>query len=373
MNKLIDLIKQCLPSRFRPRRYPVTDDTFELTTFEGDIEQWLQNYPVCQTNVDIYYNLAELFRRRGEFDKAISIHQAISLAKLEGHEPFKLAIEIAHDYYSAGVLSHAEDMLVGALDEADDQTSRQAFRLWLAILEKEKDWHRAIELIEKHGTPGSGGLRLANLYCQYAIELEQRGDYAESASLLTKAMRIEGCRALFLSGLWQERHGKQVLAFQHYVAVLKNNPLRADLVVLPLQQLALELGRQAELLTLFAELYQRQPSVRFVESVIELCRLSHQPVSESWSAAIRQQAHLGRSTIVSRYWLEQNADCSETTLALVDSVLASADLSTTEYYVCAQCGRAVEKLLWQCPQCEAWETIYSSYELKLSSSSTQSL
>jgi lipopolysaccharide biosynthesis regulator YciM len=369
MKKILHYIEGLLPERFRSRRFPIGDYHYDLKILESDITRWLNRDPISLENVEIYYALAELFRSRGEFDKAISIHEAISAAQLAGHEPFKLEIEIARDYYLAGVLSHAESVLRRALEEADDETSKNAFRLWLSILEKEKDWEQAVNLIEKHGIPGSGGLRLANLYCEYAEDLLKVKNSTELSKVLKKARKLNvGTRATYMSAVLaieQQRVGE---ATYYYRDVLEKDPLRANLAIRPLKQLAVASNSIDSMLVFLKQLYLRHPSVRVLEVVIELHQLSGEPLDAHWLAAIDENVHSGESMTVVQFWLTQFSDLPVELVTVLKSVLSNNNLEDKDVHLCTQCGYESDKMLWHCPQCEAWETLYSRYELDLARS-----
>ncbi|TCS39978.1 hypothetical protein [Reinekea marinisedimentorum] len=369
MKNLLLYFEKLLPERFRSRRFPMGEYHYDLKIMESDVTRWLNRYPINLENVEIYYALAELFRRRGEFDKAISIHEAISSASLQGHEPFKLEIEIARDYYSAGVLSHAESVLLRALEEADDETSKNAFRLWLSILEKEKGWKQAVELIEKYGIPGSGGLRLANLYCEYAEDLQESNDIADVARVLKKARKLNvGTRAAYMSAVLAVEKQRVGEATYYYRDVLEKDPLRTNLAIKPLKLLAVAGNSADGMLDFLKQLYLRHPSVRILEVVIELHQLSGEPLEAHWTSAIEEKVRLGESVIVVDYWLEQFPELPAQVTTVIKSVLSNNNLDAHDIQICTHCGYESDKMLWHCPQCEAWETIYSSYELELSRS-----
>lgn len=367
MKKLLYYVEKLLPERYRSRRFPMGEYHYDLKILESDVTRWLNRYPINLENVEIFYALAELFRRRGEFDKAISIHEAISAARLEGHESFKLEIEIARDYYSAGVLSHAESVLLKALEEDDDETSKNAFRLWLSILEKEKGWKQAVELIEKYGIPGSGGLRLANLYCEYAEDLLESADTAGVARILKKARKLSvGTRAAYMSAVLAVDKQRVGEAIFYYRDVLEKDPLRTNLAIRPLKSLAIAGNSVDGLLGFLKQLYLRHPSVRILDVVIELHRLSNEPLDSHWQAAVDEKVRQGESLIVVQYWLAQFSDLPDQVISVLKSALSKNNLDDNDIHLCTHCGYESDKMLWHCPQCEAWETLYSRYELELS-------
>ncbi len=366
MRRVIGAFERYLPVKFRTRRFLLEPYHFDLTSFEGDIEQWLTKFPITSENLEIYFALGELFRRRGEFDKAISLHEAISATNLEAVVTAELKIEIAQDYYAAGMLGHAEQVLVEALEVADEKTAKQAYRLWLTILESEQDWQRAIELVEKFGIPGSGGIRLSNLYCEYAQQLNRLASVSEMKKSLKKAKQVsDSARAKVDCALQCIGQGEPAAAYNLYLQVLTQNINRVNLVIDLLLPLVIQLNKTHEFILMLASLYARHPSVRLFEAVIELSQRCSFELSEDWQQVLDAQIKQGDSFIVMQYWLSRQSVLDDNVKANLESAFSHHSIDQSDQHSCVRCGFASDKMVWQCPQCNAWETIYSQYELKI--------
>lgn len=366
MQRVLNLLQQYIPQRFRSRRFMLDRYHFDLTSFDGDVSDWLTRFPVNEDNIEIYFGLAELFRRRGEFDKAVSVHEAILSAGVSGFSTSEISLEIAQDYYAAGVLSHAEDVLVKALDHADDEISNRAFRLWLSILESEQEWARAVELVEQYGIPGSGGLRLANLYCEYVEQERRQAPNHKLVRILRKAQRLGvSARVEIISAELSTESNRLSDAIQSYRELLLRDPRRVNLVLSPLKHLTLVKGSTAQLSSFLQQLYQRHPSARILETLLELSPVMVEPLPADMVEAIEQQVQQGDSYEILEYWLkQQSAEVRDSVTPLLDA-LKQRSLSISDDHVCIECGFYSEKMVWQCPQCEAWETLFSRYELKI--------
>lgn len=366
MQKLLSYLNQWLPKRFKGRRFLLDHYHFDMTSFEGDVGEWLDEFPINENNVEIYFALAELFRRRGEFDKAVSIHEAISKAQLPEQNYSEITLEIAQDYYAAGMLGHAEEVLVEALEHADEDISRQAFRLWLAILESEQDWDRAVHLVEEYGIPGSGGLRLANFYCEYIEQLRREKPSSQLQKILRKALRLEvSARAAMLNADLLTQMNAFTDAIQSYREILQRDPRRTNLALKPLRHLS-ELNDSLDAYSRFlAHLYVRHPSVRILEMLIDCHGRTGSVLPQNIQDALEEQVRKGESDVVFQFWLaRQSSDVQSALQPLVDSFLGHS-LDQTDEHVCLECGFRSEKMVWQCPQCSSWETLYSRYELKI--------
>jgi len=366
MQTVVSFLQRFIPDRFRSRRFLLDRYHFELTSFDGDVSAWLDRFPVSAENVEMYFGLAELFRRRGEFDKAVSVHEAILKADLDGYSDSEISLEIAQDYYAAGVLSHAEDVLLQALDHADDEVSNQAFRLWLSILESEQEWSRAVELVEDYGIPGSGGLRLANLYCEMIEEQRRQSPIPRLLKTLKKPQRLGvSARTEIIAAELYTELNRVPEAIQSYRELLIREPRRVELVLQPLKHLSLLNKSTVQLLTFLQHLYQRHPSARILEVYLELSALQGSTLPDDINAALLEEVQQGDSYSVQLHWLNQQPPVVQDAVAPLLRGWEKRSLGSSDDYLCIECGFYSDKLVWQCPQCESWETLFSRYELKI--------
>lgn len=366
MKALNRFLQKLLPHSLKRRRYLLDGDHYNLTAIEGDVSEWLATFPVTAANAEIYTALAELFRRRGEFDKAVAVHQAISAAKPEGYDASALTLEIAQDYYAAGLLGQAEDVLVQTLEHADESVAHNAFRLWLNILEREQDWFRAMTLVEEYGIKGSGGLRLANLYCEYVTSVWRDTAKPELLKILKRASKLEiSTRVELLSAELLQSKGQFKEAIQVYREVLTHDPKRVYLALAPLQQLTSLTQSTDRLIDFLLQLYQLHPSVRILETLLALYQQTEQSLPVAITQAVNEQVKEGGSVEVVKYWAEQQP---EDTLKSIEQLLPAIERSSvanTDEHLCIECGYQSEQMLWHCPQCNRWETLYSQYELRI--------
>lgn len=364
IQRVMATLRQWLPQRFNQRRYLLDQYHEDLTSFAGDVAAWLTRFPVDLQNVEIYFALAELFRRRGEFDKAVTIHQAIEKASLNVYSRAEVVLEIAQDYYAAGVLSHAESLLVRALEQAEDKIARQAFRLWLTILESEQEWGRALKLIEQYGMPGSGGLRLANLYCEYVEERRRQQTASQLRKMLRKVARL-GLSArvdLLMAELSVEMNQVEE-AVHSYRNLLLRDPRRLNLTLPHLQRLSVSVAEKTELVKLLCQLYSRHPSVRLLEALLETYQQLNQEPPATVLSWVEQQLKQGNSYQLALYWLARHPPEIRQAAGPLLSGVREHTLTKTDSFHCTECGYEATVMAWQCSGCNRWETLYSRYEV----------
>lgn len=373
MSSLITLLRQCLPARFHGRRYLLDQYHFDLTSFHGDVSAWLASFPVCEANIEIYLALGELFRRQGEFDKAVAVHEAVINADVNGFSRAELELEVAHDYYAAGVLSHAEDVLIKTLDSADEIQAARAFRLWLAILESEQEWQRAVNLVEEHGVPGSGGVRLANLYCEN-IELKRRDKNSVVLLKELKKARKLGvsARAELLAAELLTESNRYAEAIQVYRDLMKRDAKRVDRILPLLERLSVVSGTADAFQRFLQQMLQLHPSIRIFERLVAGILKVQDELPETILSQLEMYAGTGDSYYLTELWIRKYSKVSIDDIGVLLPLLKQRSLINIDKYVCIDCGYYSDKNVWQCPQCLSWETLYSKYELKINRESEKS-
>src|SRR4029079_2757132 len=118
--------------------------------------------------VELHFALGSLFRRRGEVDRAIRMHQnLVERPDLQGEQKRVALFELAQDYLKAGLLDRAEELFL-KLDGTPH--AEPALKFLLEIYEQEKDWQKAIGAAEKleSVTGRSHQKEIANFYCELA-------------------------------------------------------------------------------------------------------------------------------------------------------------------------------------------------------------
>lgn len=359
-------LDKLLPKKYRAPRYVLDRYQLELSALQTDVTDWLKKFPIDRSNQEIYLALGELFRRRGEFDKALIVHEALLKAKIsEQKAAAELRMEIAQDYFAAGMLGHAEEAVRDILNVAEPSVRPKAFRLLLAVLESEQEWAKAAELIERFGEPGAGGLRLANIYCQQ-VQDSRNHDATSALKILRKAKKLNvGGRVDLMFAEYYTENNRIFDAISHYQQLIRKQPKRVDIALMPLKHLAVMRNQVDELLAFLFEVYQRHPSLRIVETVIDLHGTRDQQLPEHWWAAVVKHQSGRTSEKITSYWLSSFEDLPEDLVATVSKAMADRSLVIKDTHICRACGFESERMVWQCPQCQSWETLFSSYELSV--------
>ncbi|RMG28013.1 MAG: lipopolysaccharide assembly protein LapB, partial [Gammaproteobacteria bacterium] len=168
------------------------------------IEVFIRMVEVDNETVETHLALGNLFRRRGEVDRAIRIHQnLIARPTLDAEQRGQALLELGQDYMRAGLLDRAEGIL-REVDEKFPAFSLRALRLLLELYQQEKEWDKAIEVARRLERREKGGhaAEIAQFFCERAEAALAAGDLGTAQHYVREALTVEHecARALLLQG-----------------------------------------------------------------------------------------------------------------------------------------------------------------------------
>ncbi len=301
---------------------------------------------------ELHFALGNLFRRRGDYDRAVRVHEhLLSRADLNRKDRDRAQHALALDFLKAGLLDRAE----AALHKLEGSAFEgEALLALLGIYERSRDWPRAKEIALKldRAEQGSFAARLAHYLCEEA-ELAQRGDQpAKALALLEEAVRHAPQLARGWMALSTQRAlgGDAAGAFDALLKLHQHAPQGLPLAARALADLARQTGRQAEARALLQAAQARAPSIDLTEA---LASLSTDP-AEARSCYL---SHLERepSLVIAARWLEGETLSDAQAQARVGLALEQAGAPLRRYR-CAACGFEARQHFWQCPGCQAWDS-----------------
>jgi lipopolysaccharide assembly protein B len=297
---------------------------------------------------ELHFALGNLFRRRGEYERAVRVHEhLLSRGDLSRADRQRAQYGLALDFLKAGLLDRAEDALRKLEGTPYDA---QALPALLAIYERTRDWAQASEIARKLDAIGQGsfGARQAHYLCEQAAA----ADPARAEQLLREAMKAapEAPRpALELAAL-QRRSGNAAAAFQTLAHVAEVAPLAMPLAARPLTEAAHAANRQAEALAILQRSYADAPSLDVLDAIVAL--QADPAAGRDWYVK-----HLERepSLVAASKWLAGEKLEHEQFHARVQGALDQAVKPLTRYR-CAACGFEAKQHFWHCPGCQAWDS-----------------
>lgn len=323
---------------------------------------------------ELHFALGNLFRRRGEMERAIRVHQSLlSRADLPTREREHALHEIAQDYLKAGMLDRAE---LAYKELKNTRYEEQAARALVRIYESEHDWPRAIEAVKRLGKLTQESVpQQVHYHCEMAQSYLARqpadlGFAQESLDLAQLAMRQGGeptaasrARVLMLLATWSRAQNDAIGERERLIALLDQAPDYAGLVAKELQANFSATDECHELLVRLARHYEQYPSLDLFDVVFKLT-WSQAGAEAAWSFAQRAlTAHPSLLGLERALSAQAKADATEEAASLQGLVsrdllrrLVARHTQRLDRYSCRVCGFQARAFYWQCPGCHGWET-----------------
>lgn len=326
------------------------------------IEAFLEVTRLDPDTLELHFALGALFRRRGELDRAIRIHQSlVDRADLPQDQRMKALYGLGEDFLKAGLLDRAEEVF-RRLETGIH--AREALRNLLEIQVLTKDWQQAIvtaRRLEKLGCL-SQNANTAHYYCELAAAAMLRGDGEGARAQLELAFKENrrSARACLLLGELEAQAGHDEAAIAAWRRIEEINPGFLPIAAERLVQAYGRLGRHEQGVRLLQGYLDRRASP-------DLLHLLFQTVAarQGWEAARDLAgAELKRNPslrALDDYLQASNALQTVSEGERVESRLAQdlvhRQVSQTAYYRCGECGFKARQFFWQCPACARWESI----------------
>ncbi|HEX7606536.1 MAG TPA: lipopolysaccharide assembly protein LapB, partial [Usitatibacter sp.] len=247
------------------------------------IESFLQVAKENPQTVELQFALGSLFRRRGEVDRAIRMHQdLVNREDLAAEQRRDASFELSQDYFKAGLLDHAERVLEKL---AQSDPSAEVHRQLLDIYIQEKDWEKAIAAAKQLEVSAKRNYQkeIANYYCELASTAHVHGRPEEALSHLASALEANRkcVRANLLRGEWLARAGRHAEAIDAWKAIESQDPAYFGLVAEGMVESYKALGRLGEGLALLRGLQHRYPGLDLL-NVVYQATAEHEGDEAAW-------------------------------------------------------------------------------------------
>ncbi len=323
------------------------------------IESFLQVAKENPQTVELQFALGSLFRRRGEVDRAIRMHQdLVNREDLAPEQRREASFELSQDYFKAGLLEHAEQVLAGL---AQHDPSPEVHRHLLDIYIQEKDWEKAIDAAKKLEVSAKRNYQreIANYYCELAITAQVHGHPAEAEGHLRSALEANRkcVRANLLRGEWLAREGRHEEAVAAWKAIEQQDPAYLGLAGEGMVESYKALGNLGEGLTLLRGLQHRYPGLDLLNVVYQATAEAEgdEPAWRLVRDEVRRNPTLvGLDRLIDAELLRAPPDRRQDLQLMKNLVHSHAQVLAV--YLCANCGFKARQFFWQCPACGGWET-----------------
>jgi lipopolysaccharide biosynthesis regulator YciM len=303
---------------------------------------------------DLHFALGNLFRRRGEYERAVRVHEhLLNRGDLPAAERDRAQHELAQDFMKAGLLDRAERAYEALDGTAFDTEARLAL---LTLHERSRDWRAAAEVaarLEKAGA-GSFASRIAHYWCELSLEAAARQQPAEADDALARAREAapQAARPLILAGQRALAQGNATDALRLWGALLVSHPAAFNLVAPEFAKAAQAAGDRKAALDQLDALYRRHPTSDLLDAIGTLDDdpkhqrrrlLEHLQQQPTLSAA---EALLARDAGAAPDDAEREG---------IRAAISRA-AKPLRRYRCAACGFEAQHYFWQCPGCLNWDS-----------------
>jgi lipopolysaccharide biosynthesis regulator YciM len=312
--------------------------------------------------VETHIALGNLFRRRGEIEKAIEIHEnLIARDDLNPQQQESAQFELGVDYLRAGLFDRAESIFQNLVDHENSRTG--ALQQLLDIYQREKEWGKAMECVRQLqglGKPPRRGETVAHFLCELAEETLCTGRDMAARQWLEDALRedISCARASLLLAKLEMREGRFEEALQTLKRVESQKASLIPEIIEPLKICHDRLEKPpGELIGYLGYLYETYGFESAALALAERIR-SEQGAGkaiEHMLRVIESGPTLKSLNTLTGLLLEDGAETQrEAFIRLVRAL--DRMYSVVPRYTCAQCGFSGSELHWRCPSCRHWES-----------------
>ena len=323
------------------------------------IEAFIEVVKVDPQTIELHFALGSLFRRRGEVERAIRMHQnLVARADLGKDQKTMAMYELAQDYLKAGLLDRAEELF---LKLEHTQYAEAALKFLLEIYEQEKDWQKAIVIAGNLETVTGHSRQkdIANFYCEMASSEIMHSRAEAARPHIDRALTHHRLcvRANLLLGDLEQTQGKLDAAVGAWKRIESQNPAYLSLVAERMFRVFKQQDKTLEGVTLLRGYLAKYPSLDLLNTVFDGL-LESQGAEAAYALARdelrRSPTLLGLDKLLEAQLLDAPAERRQD-LELTKT-LVHQHTRGLAMYKCDQCGFRARQFYWRCPACAAWET-----------------
>lgn len=363
----IDLRELLSESRALPQSYFKGLNFLLNEQQDKAIEAFLVVTQANAETVELQFALGSLFRRRGEVERAIRLHQSLSeRGDLSAEQRIQAQLALAQDYQKAGLLDRAEQILADIARLAQGggvpaPAHTQALQLLLDVYIQERDWPQAIAAARQLETVGKRLYRteIAHFFCEQAVDEYDQGQQSVAQTLLDQALTThpQCVRANMLRGAWLAQAGEHRQAIAVWRQIEAQNPDFLGLSAEAMLASYRALGEEKQGLQELGALQRQYSNLDFLNAIFQVTLKNEGP--DAAYVLVRDDLKrnptlVGIDRLLDARIAGANDERMED-LQLVKSVV-HAHASRLAVYLCGHCGFKARQFYWHCPACGGWET-----------------
>ncbi|MFV0678864.1 lipopolysaccharide assembly protein LapB [Ottowia sp.] len=357
-----------LASRFDLRQWRIENNRAPKAYFKGlsyllneqqdqAIDAFIEAVQRDPDTSELHFALGNLFRRRGEYERAVRVHEhLLARADLSKSDRERAQFALAQDFLKAGLIDRAEEALRKLIGTP---YQNQAWLTLLSLHERARDWPQATAIARDLQQTGTSDFtaRLAHYQCELAANvLNKQKDPATAMQLLEQAIADAPTAArprVQLAGLLAGQQNWDA-AFEQLAQLETHVPQTVPLIASELVRIGQACGRLQDAITLLERAYTQTPSLDVADAIVQ----AQVALGTPWEQArTPYEQHMAQepSLIAATRWLSHATFAPDDTRAIVQRSLEHAARPLARYR-CAACGFETQGYFWQCPGCQAWDS-----------------
>lgn len=324
------------------------------------IECFVRMLEVDSDTVEIHLAVGNLFRQRGEVDRAIRIHHnLITRTTLSKTQRAYALLELAQDYMRAGLFDRAETLCQELIDM--EMHTARALAMLSDIYQQEKEWQQAISvarrLHDKTGRPTEKAI--AQFHCELAEQARDNGDAAAQSHIERALAADPACvRASMLRGQMACAVGDYRTAIGAYRQVERQDPAYLPEVIPALVNCYRQQGETGELLDYLQQLYEQRGGATALLALVDV--LEQQQGRDVALKFLKDHLHDNPSLRGAARLMAMDLETGDREVGDVLMLLKNTVEQVLEekpVYQCTHCGFAGKAMHWHCPGCKQWGTV----------------
>jgi len=322
------------------------------------IDVFIKMVEVDSDTVETHLALGNLFRKRGEIERATRIHQnLIARPHLEKTYRVQALFALANDYFSAGLLDRAEKLFLTLIEEGEYQ--HKSLLNLLDIYEQEKEWEKAIQVAQKIKPDKS--IAIAHYYCELADEQFKRRHFSRAAMYLRKAFAQDSrcVRASLLLAKLEMELKRYKQAIRSLKRIRTQNVAFFSEAILPLSVAYQALGKGKDMFLYFKNVLEEFPNIPIATLLSERIRQwrGDKVATDFVADYVRKHPSIvGLHHLLKMYLPITENEKAKNDLRILSALMEKL-IAKTPLYQCSFCGFSGKTLHWQCPGCKEWSVI----------------
>lgn len=332
------------------------------------VDIFIKMLEVDSDTVETHLAVGNLFRRRGEVDRAIRIHQnLIARPQLEKTYREQSLFELGQDYLSAGMLDRAERIFLELVNIKSH--SAKALRALIDIYQQEKTWKKAIDAAIKYEDVTRENMQhvIAHYYCELAETAFNKEKYDSALNYLDQAISADKTcvRTSLLKAKVNMKNNDFKIALRSLKQIKYQNPDYLSEAIDLLASCYEKLNQENELVLYLKKLVEEYPRVPVVLILAERIRKwKGDKVAANFVADyVRRYPSLRGLSLFINLYISSVEGRAKEDLHILQNLMRKL-LKNKPDYQCTSCGFSGKSLHWQCPGCRQWSTIKPVYSLE---------